>query len=176
MIKIILAVFLFAAPAFAQDTSTAALAAAGCGANDVEFKVKTDKKQHPLPTPEPGKAAVAVISQFGGVCVGGCVTTRVGIDGTWVGANEGNSYLSFAIDPGDRRVCVAYQSKLKGRSETASALSLTAEAGKVYFFKAGLFHSSSELKLEPVDSAEGPLLVKSAPFATSQLKKPAANH
>lgn len=176
MVKIILAALLFAAPAFAQDSSTAALAAAGCGASDVEFKVKTDKKQHPLPTPTQGKAAVVVISQFGGVCVGGCITTRVGIDAKWVGANESNSYLSFAIAPGDHRVCVAYQSRLKGRSETASAISLTAEAGKVYFFKAGLFHNSSELKLEPVDSAEGPLLAKSAPFATSELKKPAANH
>src|ERR1700689_4167470 len=129
MIKIFLALFLLASPAFAQDSGNAALAAAGCGASDVDFKIKTDKKQHPIPTPEPGKAAVVVISQFGSVCVGPCIVTRVGVDGTWVGANQGASYLSFAIGPGDHRVCIAYQSRLKGRSETAAALSLTTEVG-----------------------------------------------
>ena len=175
MIKIILAVLLFTAPMFAQDLGEQALAAAGCGPRDVEFKVKADKKHHPLPQPDPGKAAVVVLSQIGGVCIGPCITTRVGIDGAWVGANQGRSYLFSSIEPGDHHVCTAFQSRLKGRSETASALTLTAEAGKVYYFQAYLLHGDGPLTLVAADSAEGPLLVKSSAFSTSQPKKPATH-
>ena len=103
--KPILAVLLFAAPMFAQDPGAVALAVAGCGPSDVEFKVKVDKKHHPLPQPDPGKSAVVVLSQIGGVCIGPCITTRVGIDGAWVGANQGRSYLFSSIEPGDHHVC-----------------------------------------------------------------------
>jgi hypothetical protein len=171
VIKIMLAVFLFAAPTFAQDAGSAALAAAGCGSREAEFNVKVDKKQHPLPQPEPGKAVVAVVSLGASVCIGGCLTTRVGIDGAWVGANQGHSYLFFSIEPGDHRLCVAFQSSLKGRSETASAVTLTAEAGQVYYARAEP-NGGDSLKLKLVDSAEGPLLLKAAAFSTSQPKKP----
>jgi hypothetical protein len=42
---------LFASPAFAQDSTVNALAAAGFGANEIHFDVKTDKKQHPTAQP-----------------------------------------------------------------------------------------------------------------------------
>jgi len=172
MTKIILAVFLLALPAFAQDSGSAALAAAGCGAPNTEFNVKVNKKHHPIPEPEPGKATIVILSEFGGLCIGPCLTIRAGIDGTWAGAVLGPSYMFFTIPPGDHRVCVAYQSRLKGRSETAAATTVTAQAGNVYYFRVGSFHDSSTLALQLVDSAEGPLLIKSAALSTSTPKKP----
>ena len=60
MTRILLGVLLFAMPMIAhgQDAQDAAALAhaAGCGANEVEFNVKTDKNQHPTPLPEAGKA------------------------------------------------------------------------------------------------------------------------
>jgi hypothetical protein len=94
MTKIILAFLLFALPTLAQDSGAAALAAAGCGAPETEFTVKLDKKSHPIPQPEPGKATVVVVLQFGGNCVG-CVIVKAGIDGSWVGAMERTSYSYF---------------------------------------------------------------------------------
>src|ERR1700719_2123867 len=47
MMKTIIIMFLFAPPLFAQDDSVAARAAAGCGSDQVNFDVKSDKKQHP---------------------------------------------------------------------------------------------------------------------------------
>jgi hypothetical protein len=169
MTKIILAFFLFALPTFAQDSGAAALAAAGCGAPETEFNVKLDKKTHPLPQPEPGKATIVVFAELGSACIG-CVMLRTGIDGSWVGALEHTSYSYFSIPPGDHRVCVAIQSKLKGRSEIAGAASLTAEAGNVYYLRLG--GVNNKLLLKPVDPAEGPLLIKSAALSTATPKKP----
>jgi hypothetical protein len=170
MTKILLAVLLFAFPTLAQDSGAAALAAAGCGAAETEFNVKLDKKSHPIPQPEPGKATVVVILQTTAACLG-CVIVRAGIDGSWVGAMERTSYSFFSVSPGDHRVCVARQSRLKGRSETAGAASLTAEAGNVYYLRVfGV--NNKNLLLKPVDPAEGPLLLKSAALSTSMPKNP----
>jgi hypothetical protein len=169
MTKIILAFFLLALPTLAQDSGAAALAAAGCGARETEFTVKLDKKSHPIPQPEPGKATVVFVLQFGGACVG-CVIVKTGIDGSWVGAMERTSYSYYSIAPGDHRLCVAQQSRLKGRSETAGAISLTAEAGNVYYVR--VLPGYKKLRLKPVDPSEGPLLIKTAAFSTATLKKP----
>jgi hypothetical protein len=170
MTKIILAFFLFALPTLAQDSGATALAAAGCGAPETEFTVKLDKKSHPIPQPEPGKATVVVVAQLGGNCVG-CVIVKAAIDGSWVGAMERTSYSYFSIPPGDHRICVAQQSRLKGRSETAGAASLAAEAGNVYYLRV-LPANNNKFLLKPVDPAEGPLLIKSAAFSTATPKKP----
>jgi hypothetical protein len=61
MLRTALVVLLFASPALAQDSAANALAAAGCGANEVHFDVKTNKKQHPTAQPDAGKALVYVI-------------------------------------------------------------------------------------------------------------------
>jgi hypothetical protein len=67
MKKMLLAAVLFAMPAMpvithAQDAQdVAALArAAGCGPNEAEFNVKTNKNQHPTAPPEAGTALVYV--------------------------------------------------------------------------------------------------------------------
>ncbi len=39
--------------------------AAGCGPNEIQFDVKTDKHQHPAGTPEPGKTAVSLTTEAG---------------------------------------------------------------------------------------------------------------
>jgi hypothetical protein len=167
MTKIMLAILLFALPTIAQDSAAAALAAAGCGAPETEFNVKVDKKSHPLPQPEAGKATVVVFAQLGSACIG-CVIVRAGIDGSWVGASEHTSYSFFSIPPGDHRVCVAVQSRLKGRSENAGAASLTAEAGNVYYLR--VLDANNQLLLKPVDPAEGPLLIKSAALSSATPK------
>jgi hypothetical protein len=169
MTKIILAFFVFALPTLAQDSGAAALAAAGCGAPETEFNVKLDKKTHPIPQPELGKATVVVFAQLGSACIG-CAIASAGIDGSWVGALEHTSYSFFSIAPGDHRVCVELQSSLKRISEMAAAVSLTAEAGNLYYLH--VLPGNNKLLLKPVDPAEGPLLVKSAAFSTATPKKP----
>ena len=179
MIRTILALFLLATPAFAQDDAATARAAAGCGPDQVNFEVKTDKKRHPAPQPEPGKGLVYVFADMPSGNYGDGVwriTTRVGLDGDWVGANYNRSYFFFAVSPGDHRVCTNWQSSVGSRSKVAKAVTLTAEAGKVYYFRTKMLPKSERqneviMKLEPLDPAEGQLLIATSSLSTSQPKK-----
>jgi hypothetical protein len=160
-----------------NDQDAASLArSAGCGANDVKFDVKTEKNQHPSVQPETGKAMVYV---FNAVRTGasiniGSVTVRVGLDGEWVGANHGQSYFYFPIDPGDHRVCAQWQSSIGRLSKLASAASLNAEAGQIYYLRAivdtGRYGEPS-VKLEPLDPAEAILISGNSAFSNSHPKK-----
>jgi hypothetical protein len=172
-----LGVLLLASPVFAQDEAETARVAAGCGPNEIKFDVKTDKKQHPTGQPEEGKALVYVFGNEdednGGIHIGG-LTTRIGLDGTWVGANNFKSYFFFPVDPGDHRLCTSWQSMLKGRAKKSAAKSFTAEAGKVYYFRTKTPDRPQPgelVKLVPVDTAEAQLLIASSAFSTFQAKK-----
>jgi hypothetical protein len=176
-IGIFLAVF--ASAVFAQDDAAAARAAAGCGPAQVQFDVKTDKTQHPSPQPESGKALVYVfevqLRDRDINYLGLSVTTKIGLDGGWVGANHGESYFYFSVDAGDHRLCAIWQSSLERYSRNASAISLTAEAGKVYYFRTIVDQRKEQhqpvVKLEPLDPAEGQILVAASAFSTSHPKK-----
>ena len=179
MIRTILALFLFASPLFAQDDAATARAAAGCGSDRINFEVKTDKRHHPAPQPEPGKGLVYVFADVPSGNYGDGVwhiTTRVGLDGDWVGANSSHSYLFFAVSPGDHRLCTNWQSSVGWRSKVAKAITLTVEAGKIYYFRTKMIpppeHQNEVImKLESLDPAEGQLLIASSSLSTSQPKK-----
>lgn len=178
MLRTALIALLFASPAFAQDSTVNPLAAAGCGANEIHFDVKTDKKQHPTAQPDAGKALVYVIgaawSDYVAVHIG-TPPTRVGINGTWVGANGYRSYFFFPVEPGDHRLCTGVQSKFGWVVKSSmAATSFTAEAGKTYYFRTKTpkgQEASEARKLVPVDPAEAQLLIASTAFSTSRLKK-----
>ena len=79
---------------FAQDKLTGGAGASGCGEPKTKFEVKMEKSQHP-PQTDAGKALVYFIendSQFDSFP---SPTTRMGIDGEWVGATHGNSYFTY---------------------------------------------------------------------------------
>jgi hypothetical protein len=165
-----------ARPAFAQNDAAKARMAAGCGADEVKFNVKTDKKHHPMGQPETGKALVYVFgdSDIDNEAHIGSLTTRIGIDGVWVGANKMKSYLFFQSDPGEHRVCTSVQGFASGRNDSSSAVTFTAEPGKVYYFRTKTpahATSSKQLTLVPVDPAAAQLLIAETPFSTFQLKK-----
>jgi hypothetical protein len=108
MRKYMFLVLLAAAPVFGQNQTADLRTAAGCGPAKMEFDVKTDKKQHAVTQPDPGKALVYVVEEEKSDPHSmqiGHLTVRVGLDGTWVGANHGDSYLSFQVEPADHRVC-----------------------------------------------------------------------
>ncbi|MGA8367698.1 MAG: hypothetical protein ACLQMT_13120 [Candidatus Acidiferrales bacterium] len=166
---------LFATPMLAQNQ--AALAAAGCGSDKIQFDVKTDKKQHPAAQPDPGKALVYVFEQEKldpGSIDGLHATTRIGLDGQWVGANHGESYFFFSVDPGEHNLCANWQSSLGMYSKLASAATLSAEAGHVYYFQTTVgerTHRQPAIWLKALDPAEGNLLLASSSFSTSHPKK-----
>jgi hypothetical protein len=71
-------------------------------------------------------------------------TMRVGLDGAWIGANKGKSYFFFSVDPGDHEVCANWQSGTfkKTAKRIGSAITLKAEAGKVYYLRTQVYERS----------------------------------
>jgi hypothetical protein len=160
------AIFLGALPVLAQDDAAAARTAAGCGASGEMFNVQTTDLKHPVGQVEQGKALVYFFVDFVTA-----PTMRIGVDGNWVGANDGKSYFFFPVDPGEHNVCAEWQSGTfrKSSERIGEAIHLTAEAGKTYYLR--LNFSYQRMHLELSDEAAGHFLIGSSLFATAQPKK-----
>jgi hypothetical protein len=95
------------------------------------------------------------------------------MNGTWLGANRGNTYLFFSVDPGEHHFCVDWTSS-GSPGRLVSLASLIAEPGKVYYLRAranGGRYTFPSLDLELVNSDEGKLLVASSASSQSAIKK-----
>ena len=117
-----------------------------CGDKEVKFKVETDKKQHPTPPAPADKGLVYVIRPTMG---GHKVQTKLAVDGKWIGANRGNNYFFFELEPGDHYCC--------SQAENKSLLLLKVEAGKTYYLqqKIKMGFMKARNKLVMLDEAEG---------------------
>lgn len=150
-----------------------------CGPSKTKFDVTLNGSQAVPARAEVGKALIYVIEVFrrppGEI---GAPTIRVGLDGAWVGANHGTSYLSFTVNPGEHHLCTNWQSVFKRLSDQHSLTSFTAEAGKTYFFRVQT-HVESEgrgsevwyIDLQPINPDEGKYLIASSPLSVSQAKR-----
>lgn len=182
--RLLLVMVALVTSAWAQDKSTV-LTQVGCGPDEAKFEVKRDAHLHPTGTPPPGKALVYVFGDSeldNAIQIGGLIT-RVGSDGVWVGAYGHKSYTYFSVDPGEHRLCTSQQSSLKSRRHTnASAITFTAEQGKVYYFRtqpspAAVSESavsrapSGKVELAVLDPAQAQLMVLNRAYSTSQPRK-----
>jgi Protein of unknown function (DUF2846) len=161
----VLVVMILAVCVLAQDQSGRVTAA--CGPTGVSYVVKRDETQHTLTPPEPGKARVYFVRDIGMMkCLGSCGTTKIGLDGKWVGANQRNSYFSVSVEPGEHHVCA------NDGGETFAFAHFSAEAGKVYYFRT---RSSSEeyqklFDMDSMDSDQGKYLIGLYPLSISSPK------
>jgi hypothetical protein len=169
---------LLSACAFAQQESN--VVASACGPIKTTFDVKVDESQHNVAEPESGKALVYFIQDIGAVnCLGGCLKTRIGVDGAWVGAIQHNSYFSVSVEPGEHHVCARPQSRfLSATSEKYAGVSLAlahfnAEAGKVYYFRTRTFTAPNQaiFDLDPLDGDQGKYLISAYPLSVSHAKQ-----
>jgi hypothetical protein len=168
--KTVAAIVLLFCCALAQDKTAISTAESACGLQDAKFEVKSDKSQHPAPTPEEGKALIYFIAD-------GHLTTPIGVDGKWVGAVNDGKYFFVPIDPGEHHICAMLQSFMIRRVLTwlprVSVHSLKAEPGGTYYFRARLVGISTGfvLQLDQLDSDEGRRFIAWSKFSTSHSKK-----
>jgi Protein of unknown function (DUF2846) len=170
------ALMMFLAPlAFAQS-QTASPTAAGCGPAEVKFKVLIDQQNHSAGQPESGKALVYLIQDDTQFLSRPRPTTRVGIDGTWVGATQSKSYFYVSVEPGEHRVCASWQSFVGADvAHSTAAVHLTAVAAHTYYFVVRNSYQSqprnpANIELVSVDDAQGQLLASESAFSTSRHK------
>jgi hypothetical protein len=179
MLKFLFVALLLGLPILTQALSSEDQNGGGCGSSKAGWDVKTVKDHPPSPKLQDGKALVYVVQTIWrqpGIVIGSDkATTRVGVDGTWIGANHGDSYIFFPVDPGEHNICTDWQSTFCVRSGLASAVDLNAEAGAIYYFRVKVRDASQyrpgEVKIEPIDKAEARLLLGSSSFSTSHAKK-----
>lgn len=144
---------------------------AACGSGDLPFTVKlTDKSPEPS-KPQPGKALLYFIQDGGDNSAIAYPTTRLGVDGMWIGANKESSYTALEVEPGERHLCVMVQSSFV--DNFVELAHFTAEADKTYFYRTRLLLSKSSeyLELAPIDSDQGWYLVNALPRSIVKPKK-----
>lgn len=157
----------------AQAQSEPTVPDTSCGQGAVQFKVETGIGNPPA-VPPSGKALVVFIEKDVGDSLAS--TTMAGLDGQWVGANHGNSWFDFAVDPGVHHLCaLTHFSGWIGGGTEAALLHFSAQAGKVYYFEAKNLAFSAErqtdVSLISVDPDEGDYLASTERFSTSTRKK-----
>jgi len=169
VVTLLLTVLLITSSALAQ---TASAGAPSCGDPNTEFKVKTDMEQR-HPQPDSGKALVYFIQNDLEFESRPRPTTRMGMDGHWVGATHSNSCIHVPVDPGMHHLCASWQGQ--DENQEAAAAHFTAEAGGVYYFQVKnkflRVNGSRIISLTPLDSDEGQLPADKFSLATSQPKK-----
>lgn len=142
--KLVLSAFLLlSAAAFAKKVNIRKqhiqAAEAACGDPHTNFTVVRGAYMPKIAPPAPGMARVYLIEttwrnypQLGLPLYG--PTMRVGLDGRWVGATGGNSYVTFTVSAGEHHLCFWRQSKLKSWANIIFLAKLTATAGATYYF------------------------------------------
>ena len=141
---------LLASPALAQTKPSIAAPPSSCGPIHVQFNVKRDQAQPPAEL-EPVKTLIYVIGNLGDG------TIRVGLDGTWIGANGGDSHFSFSVPPGEHHLCANVQSRFPNYSSLYSLSDFTAEVGQIYCFRTRSWTSDGKVffDLDALNRHEG---------------------
>jgi hypothetical protein len=154
--------------AVAQNEAAIAQAKSACGPGQIHFNVEAINFSDSVDQPAAGKALVYVIAE-------GSITSRIGLNGAWVGAIEGSSHLSFSIDPGEHHLCASWQSIFLKQNKLVALYSFTAEAGKIYYFRVRATiqgeNAPSLQDMEPVNSDQGRYMVLNSRISESHVKK-----
>ncbi|HEX2776625.1 MAG TPA: hypothetical protein VHN10_08305 [Candidatus Acidoferrales bacterium] len=144
-----------------------------CGDDKVKFDVTTAEAEAAPSAPAEGKAQIIFIeTENQRVSLAGDATIRFGMDGAWVGANNGNSYFALTVDPGVHHLCASWQSSLGSLKKNIDLTSFTAEAGQVYYFAAVVVVGRDivTLGLTPMNEDEGKYRLTTSKLTTSKPK------
>lgn len=106
----------------------------GCGPDAAHYKVKTEKNTAEMGGAPADKARLVFVQTLDGDFPSG-PTSRFGVDGAWVGAAKGRSFLTVEVAPGTHQICASRQSSAKLEHENAGTMSVQVEAGQTYVYQ-----------------------------------------
>jgi hypothetical protein len=156
---------------------------ASCGNPDARFKVTADAPG-PLPQTASREAQLIFLETVDaqGPFVGTGVIARIGIDGSWIGAAKGNSYLAYSVAPGEHHLCANWPGGDDPEWQRTAVTSVNLEQGKVYYFRIRIaqkqyfvgstIHTTDHvLDLIPLNEDEGKYLAGLLARANARLVK-----
>ena len=149
---------------------------AGCGDDKVSFDVSRGEVKDQTAPPEDGKATLYIIELFNLRDKGrfNRPTLKHGMDGQWVGATQGFSYVSASVAPGEHHLCSRWQSHFGKLADQVSLFNFNAEAGKTYYVRAQISvmgdNDVLSMDLQPVSDDEGRFLVSESARSVSKPK------
>jgi hypothetical protein len=148
---------------------------AACGSTPANYNVKRGAGLLDLAPPPAGQALVYIIETMPDY---GFVTKKVniGLDGSWIGATDLMTHISFPVNPGVHHLCAVYQGHAASMDDEGHTLllRLNAQAGHIYYIRYHamfLKDSPGIAFFEKVDDDEGLYLLQGTDPATSTLKK-----
>lgn len=143
-ILVVLLLFI-AACAWAQNPALSS----ACGPSEEQFSVKKDKTQHTMLQPLPGKALIYFFQD--------AASARVGMDGSWIGANRGHGYFAASVEPGEHHLCL----RAAVQDSPVELIHLKAEAGRTYYYRGRVVISTvgNYLFFAPIDNDEAGYLI-----------------
>ena len=122
-----------------------------------------DEETHPLLPPVAGKAIIYVIGDFPFEPI-----LRVGMDGTWMGALDGDTYVAFYATPGLHHLCINWQSVFADRNRTVLLKDQQVQANQTYYiraysvvtyYSANMESASNSFAVSSLDTSEGQLML-----------------
>jgi hypothetical protein len=172
--KTTLSIFLFCLLLAPVAQSSAATLPDSCGKDSVQFDVVAKKSKARLPPPPAGKAQIILLENENEM-IGPFMhaTVRFGMDGAWVGADNGTSYFVLEVTPGLHHLCASWQSAFRRLKRDVDLTSFTAEPGKDYYFSADVTVASKEevlFGLSQLNDDKGQYRTQLAKFAVSKVK------
>lgn len=174
--KLLLLFFLLLPSALVHAQAAEDRSAPACGLESMKFTVKTSPRGDLSMQPPAGKALIYFLQDDSAFQSRPRPSVRFGMDGSWVGATDSNSWFAIAVDPGKHHLCASWQSHvvLFLSNNQLAAVHLRAKTGKVYFFRMqNIFNRAEGLTVNfaPVDSDEGQILIRKFSYSTSRQKK-----
>ncbi len=145
-----------------------------CGDDKVKFDVTTQEGQPLPPAPEAKAQIIFIQTENQMVTPLGDATIRFGMDGSWVGVNNGNSYFALTVDPGVHHLCASWQSVLGRLKKNVDLTLFTAEPGQTYYFAAQVTVTSRDsvtFALSQLNQDEGKYRLKLSKLSTSNPKE-----
>jgi Protein of unknown function (DUF2846) len=172
--RTILAILLLSTSALAQGAPKAPAVIPVCGnLPNTIFEVKTDNSEH-IAQPVAGKAIVYFLQDDTKFSERPRPTTRLAVDGAWVGATHSDSYFYFRVEPGEHHLCAIWQAGGLDPVAGVAAAHFTATAGHVYYFRAqngSLRDDTKTIDFGKLDSDEAQLLINRYAFSSSSVRK-----
>lgn len=165
-----------AAQAPAATPSAVPSPLAACGDDKVSFDVDRGEVKDQMDPPEEGKATLYIVEFFNLRDKGkfGRPTLKHGLDGHWIGATQGFTFVSTSIVPGTHHLCSKWQSHFGKLSDQVSLYNFDAEAGKRYYVRAQINvvgdNDILSMDLEQVSEDEGRFLISEAARSLSKPK------